>query len=101
VIHLAVGADIDIWRRLPGAVEVAYVDLRTPAERAEADRLLHRIEQYFRSPVVADLAEPLERTLYVVLDPRVPDHIVKDAERLIAIGFPTAVFVGPRELTLR
>ena len=31
VVHLATGFHIDEWRKVPGAVQVAYVDPRSPA----------------------------------------------------------------------
>lgn len=95
-VHVATGPQIDVWRADLRYEEVAYADARTDAERAEFEQL--------RRDVVADLrASGLDE-----LVPRVDDNLwslgvhedvgegtkVKVA-RLLEIGMPSAVFVGP------
>jgi hypothetical protein len=48
-VHLVVGAGVETWAARPGVEEVARFDPRTPAQRAEYERI--------RARVVADLEE--------------------------------------------
>lgn len=101
VIHLAVGDDIARWRGLPGAVEVVYVDHRTPAQVAEVEHLQQAVEWELRAAGRDDVADHLTRVSYVTLDPTLPGDALRDLSRLVTIGLPTAVFVGPPDLALR
>jgi hypothetical protein len=95
-IHLSVGSDIDVWRAKPGVEEVAYVDDRNPRERGEYARLLAEVANGLRAhrlpELVPDDTEPL---ILAALDERVPETIRAKLNRLMEIGLPTAVFVGP------
>jgi hypothetical protein len=99
VVHLSVGPDIEAWRARPDATEVAHLDHRSAAERAEYDRT--------RDDLVAGLqAEGLDDRVHQVdmfvmglaLDPDVPMPLREKAERLMAIGLPTSIFVAPAEV---
>lgn len=97
VVHLAVGAsDIDSWRATPGAREVAAVDLRTPAERVEYRRLRRRMISELRRAGLPDLAAAVDESLFMArFAPQSPTRLYPFLERMLAIGQPFAVFVGP------
>jgi hypothetical protein len=95
VIHYASGKDIAVWRAKPGAVEVAQVDLRTPAERRESARLLARaraeLRRAGRDDLVANLADNVFTTTF---RPDVPANVQRILLRVLDLGAPAAVFVG-------
>ncbi len=96
VVHLATGRAIDAWRDLPSAREVAYADPRDAAERAEARRLHADAARRLRRGGRADLVPRLDSQLFLVaLAPGLPPGVRRDAQRLIDLGEPVAVFVAP------
>jgi hypothetical protein len=96
VIHLAVGPEIDRWRSQPGARELAYLDDRSPAEREEYVRVHRELVSGLKAAGRADLAGQVDTILLAVaMDPDVPPGTTAKAERLMEIGLPTAVFLGP------
>ncbi len=99
VVHLSVGPDIARWNRKPGAHRVATVDLRTPTERREFDRL--------KSEVRAELIAAHHRSLVRNLDENIftatfvtdiPVRTQRKLKRMLDIGEPSAIFVGPGTL---
>jgi hypothetical protein len=96
VIHYASGKDIALWRAKPGAVEVAHVDLRTPAERRESARLLAEARRLLRKAgrqdLVANLADNVFTTTF---RPDVPIPVQRILLRVLDLGAQAAVFVGP------
>ncbi len=95
-VHLAVGADIDVWRAVPGAAEVAYGDPRSRAERAEFRRLHARVDRRLRSGGRTDLLPLLDSQLFLLaLTPDLPPGVERDARRMLDLGEPVAVFVAP------
>jgi hypothetical protein len=95
-VHLATGAFVDRWRAAPDAVEIAYVDERTEADRAEQSELLERVTDQLEDLGLADLAPRLEDNLFgASIDPRLPEDLRTDLGRLLEIGSPMAVFVVP------
>jgi len=89
-VRIAVGPDIERWRKMPGAVEVAYADERSPAQRAESLRLERaltaRLDALGRLDLLtspAESGEPLPASLRARL------------KRFVALGSPTAVFLAP------
>jgi hypothetical protein len=95
-IHLAVGQDIERWRRHPGVRELTYLDGRTPREAAEYDRLHDELVADLRRTGRADLVGYVDTFLLAVaLDPDVPAALEDKAERMVEIGLPTAVFLAP------
>ena len=97
-VHLVIGQGIDTWAERPGVERVAYVEPRTRKERAEYERL--------RTRVIADLEEAgLTEAI-----PDVDSNLLGAARqaaslpaterrivRMLELGLPTAVFVGPPE----
>ncbi len=99
VVHLSVGPDIAVWRAKSDAVEVATADLRSPAERREFDRLramtrgeLHAVG---RDDLIPNLDENIFTATFVAdLPTATRDHLL----RMLQIGEPSAVFIGPKAL---
>lgn len=96
VVHYAVGADIDAWAAKPGAVLVREVDPRSPAEVAEAERLRTGIIERLRAGGREDLVPTVDSNLFsATFRPDVPEDAQRLMLRLLDIGLPAAVFVGP------
>ena len=97
VVHLSVGpADIDRWRAIPGAKEVAYVEPRTPAEQAEYARLRRQVIAGLRAAGrSADVHDVDANLLPMSVQEGIPKALNKPFARMIDLGLPTAVFVGP------
>jgi len=96
VIHYASGKDIAVWRAKPGAVEVARVDLRKPAERRESARLLARaraaLQRAGRDDLVTNLADNVFTTTF---RPDVPTPVQRILLRVLDLGDEASVFVAP------
>jgi hypothetical protein len=98
IIHLAVGDAIPKLERRPELEEVARADTRTPAQRAEVARLEPQLEDELRAAGLDDLADEAGRVLFAVaLDPRLPPPAHAKSLRLLELGLPIAVFLGPPE----
>ncbi len=75
---------------------MARSDTRSPAERAEVERLQSSLEAELRAAGLDDLARDVDRLLFAVaLDPRLPPAAHAQALRLLELGLPIAVFLGP------
>jgi hypothetical protein len=96
VIHYASGNDIAVWRAKPDAVEVAQVDLRTPAEKRESARLLaearRELRRDGREDLVANLADNVFTTTF---RPDVPTPVQRILLRVLDLGAQASVFIGP------
>jgi hypothetical protein len=96
VIHLSVGNYIAEWRRRPGVREVAYFDARTRAERAEFARLRGQAIAQMRTQHLDDLIPSVDNNLFVaVFDSRVKGTLKSTLERMLTLGVPIAIFIGP------
>ena len=98
-VNVAVGPDvIERWRATPGAVEVAYVDLRSDEERARYDRLREQVVAAMREAGLEESIASLDRNLYLTMfNPDLPPEISEMARPLYDLGLPAAVFVAPPE----
>jgi len=86
------------WRDTPGAVQVATVDRRTPAQRDRYAVLRDETAADLRAAGLDELAEGLYvNVLATLLDERVPPEIQRRASELLTMGAPMAVFVAPPE----
>ena len=95
-VHFARGPNIAVWRRKPGYKEVAHVDLRTPAERAEYARIRARVIPELKRLGLDDLVPVVDQNLFIVtFDTRLPPALKHQLELMLAIGQPAAIFVGP------
>ena len=100
VVHYAVGdPDIVKWRSLPGVTMIARHDPRTGAEQREAARLVRRVRRQMRAAGRADLIPDLEANIFTTsLTPGLPRPLQRNLLRLLDLGRPNAVFVGPPDL---
>jgi hypothetical protein len=99
-VHLSVGADIAVWRRKPGVREVVFFDPRTPAERAEADRLRADIARELRARGLGRLLSTVDTSIYAaIVDPRMPPAARAKLRRLGDLDLPAAVFIAPPGLS--
>jgi hypothetical protein len=99
LVHLAVGPEIDKWRAMPGARRVAYVDVRTAAQRKEYQRLRAEVFHELRAVHRANAIAEVEGSLFTsIFDTSLPPHARALMQRMFAIGLPAAVFVGPASL---
>jgi hypothetical protein len=95
-VHLATGPDIDNWRRDPAFEQVAYVNPRTPAQQAEFDQLHQQVVDALNAAGQSDLAGQVDNNLFMLaLSKDVAPATRQLISRMLTIGFPVAVFVGP------
>ncbi len=98
VVHLSVGPDIEVWRAKAGVFEVSYYDPRSPAQRTEYERLRTRVKDDLRAIGREDLVPNVDgNTFTSSLDQRVPAADRGMLGRMVGLGLPAAVFVGPPE----
>jgi hypothetical protein len=97
VVHLAVGpANIALWRAKPDMHEVAYYDPRSPAQKAEYARLRAEAVQRFKEGGQATRAREVDNNLFVAIyQPDLPAGLKPVLEHMLALGQPSAIFVGP------
>jgi hypothetical protein len=96
VVHLSVGPDIALWRDVPGAEEVVFVDHRTDADRAAYHRTRRALLDGLDEAGLGDRAPMVDTfVMSFAIDPEVPVELRGLATRLMEIGLPTAVFVAP------
>lgn len=96
-VHLASGPFIDEFaEQHPDAVVVAQADPRSPAERAEYERLRTRLVAGLEAARLTDLLDWTDRNVFgVAIDTRLPVPLRRLAERMLDLGLPVAVFVVP------
>lgn len=96
VVHLATGVHVARWRAKPGVVEVAGIDPRDPAEQAEYERLREQVLRELRAAGMSDRLVDVDENLFAVaIDSRAPVTAQDAMTRMLDLGLPTAVFVGP------
>ncbi len=79
--------------------EVAFYDPRSPAQRAEYARLRREVVRRFKESGQATRAEEVDNNLFVAIyQPDLPAGLKPVLERMLALGQPSAVFVGPPEI---
>jgi hypothetical protein len=94
-IHFANWGWVMERRKQPGAVPLAYVDPRTPAQRAEFDGLYASLTTALRKAGRPDLADYTTRDLGATNIPQVSVWERLAVSRLAEIGMPAAVFLLP------
>jgi hypothetical protein len=93
-VHLVTGRYVELWRGVPGAVEVAYVEPRNEAERAEFSRLRSALIDDLRGDGLDDLVPLVDSNLFgLSIDERISDRAERWSARMLLLGEPTAVFV--------
>ena len=99
VVHLSVGPDVERWRSLPEAREVAFVEPRTAAERAEYERVRARVLDDLEAAGLEELGPALDENVFVTANSvEVPEPIRDRIQRMIDLGLPAAVFVAPPDV---
>jgi hypothetical protein len=98
-VRLATGVHVERWRDNPDATEIASVDLRTPEEVAEFERTRSDVIDDLEQAGLTDLVVQVDFNLFAAaIDPRVPQSAQDGMTRLLQLGQPTAIFVGPASL---
>ncbi len=95
-VHLATGVFVERWQQLPTAVQVAFHDPRSPAERAEQAALRAEVVEALQDRGLDDLVLAVDENLFgAAIDDRVPEAVQIQMGRMLRIGAPLAVFVAP------
>jgi hypothetical protein len=95
-IHFASGQYIDQTLAMPGQVEVVHIDPRTPAERTEFEGLRSSVIDGLTALGLSDLVKWVDVNLFgAAVDGRVPLDLRLKMSRMLDIGEPIAVFIGP------
>jgi hypothetical protein len=95
-IHLATGGYIDVWRHVPGAVEIAGYDPRTPAQRKDFGEVRDRLIARLGAEGLADLVPSVDTNLFgMSVDSRLSAADQADLTRLLDLGQQMVVFIAP------
>ena len=101
VVHLVTGQFIDRLRSIPEALEVAYVEHRSPAEIAEFARLHDEVGAELQREGLDELLPVVNGNLYgATIDERVSKGARQRMARMLELGEDTAVFIAPPGPTL-
>lgn len=93
-VHLAVGADIDQWRKDRGAVEVAHKDPRSAQQRSDQRRVRRQLIASLRAAGRPDLVPEVDENLTaLVFGRQTPRSLQPLIYRLLEFEPPLAVFV--------
>lgn len=96
VVQLVVGPDITEWANRPDAVEVAFVDARTPAQRERHDELMAQIDRELRDRGLDQLADDWNTNLFTTwIDADVPSEVHPLMTEVLDMTAPVAVFLLP------
>jgi hypothetical protein len=96
-VHLATGPDITRWRNDPRFDEVASFDPRTDAEREQFNRLHDEVAAQLEAAGLGDLVPQVDDNLFMLgIAPNVPEPTRALMSRMLALGMPAAVFIGPQ-----
>jgi hypothetical protein len=97
-LRLATGRYIAEVAALPGAVQVAFHDPRTPADIARGEQLAQQVRTSLIAVGLEGLVPMIDDNLFgLQLDQRVPADVQEMVDELLHLGVPTAVFVLPPE----
>lgn len=95
-IHLATGVFVEEWRGRDEAIEIAFVEPRTAAERAEYAELRREVLTELRARGLTELVSLVDTNLFGVSnDPRVGPEAARAMARMLVLGQETAVFLVP------
>lgn len=100
-IHIAVGPDeIERWRDEPGFDEVSFFEPRTRRERDAFERLRTRVIEDLIAAGLSERVPLVQGNMFVLtFDTRVPEETRRRISRMIDLGLPAAVFIGPPTVT--
>jgi hypothetical protein len=95
-VHIATGPDIPCWQHDQRFTQVAYADPRTAAQKAEFEQLRTQVTSELEAVGRGDLVQQVDTNLFtLVIDNRVPVRTQNEIRRMLALGLPVAVFLGP------
>jgi len=94
-VHLATGGWIDQARTIPGAVQIAYWDGRSPEALQEFERNRATMVEALRGIGRQDVADQIDRQLDRSFVPGLNPMLAFVVTRMGEIGVPAAVFVLP------
>jgi hypothetical protein len=96
-VHLVTGVHVETWRASPGVREVAYHDPRTAAEVAEYEALRDEVYAEVEALDIGREDDVDVNLFSIAIDSRIPPSTQDKMTRLLDLGTPLAVFVGPVE----
>jgi hypothetical protein len=95
-IHLAIGPDIARWAGDPRYQQLASFDPRSPAERVEFDRARAEVLDALTAARKHELRQQVDANAFMLaLDPDLPASTRALVTRMLELGEPMAVFIGP------
>ena len=99
-VHFATGPYIETWRNLPDAVEVAYVEPRSPSEIRRFEDLRDEAVARLRADGLDDVVPLVDDNLFgASIQRRVPSSTRELLAEMLELGLPTAVFLAPAGTT--
>ena len=99
-VHFATGPYIETWRARPDAVEVAYVEPRSPAEIRRFEELRDEAVARLQADGLDDVVPLVDGNLFgASIQRRVPSSTRELLAEMLDLGLPTAVFVAPAGTT--
>jgi len=100
-VQLATGeGPVRAWRGRKDAVEIASYDPRNPAQRAEFATVRARLLAELHEDGLDAIVPLIDENLFLAaIDARLTDRTHRDIDRLLAIGQPSAAFVGPATMS--
>jgi hypothetical protein len=94
-VHFATGVYIDGWRVRDDAVEVAFVEPRTPAEVRRFDALREEAVARLERDGLDDVVPLVDTNLFgASIQRRVPSSTRELLAEMLDLGLPTAVFIA-------
>lgn len=98
LVQLVTGANVARWRAKPAVQEIAFHDPRTADEVGESERLRLEVIDELQDAGLGQLVVDVDRNLFLpYIDQRVPPSTREKVIRMLDLGAPTAIFVGPVE----
>jgi hypothetical protein len=94
-VHLATGGWIEQARTIPGAVQIAYADPRTPEAREEFERHRANVVEALRGIGRQDVIDQLDLRLDSSMVPGLQPIYAIYLKRMSELGVPGAVFLIP------
>lgn len=100
-VHLAVGAFVERWRRVPGARELAAHDPRDDEARAEYERLRDEVAADLQADGLDELVPLVDDNLFgLSIREELDDGVRAKTEEMLALGTVGALFLVPPGTTL-
>ena len=96
MLVLANARNIERWRQVPEAVEVAFVEPRNVTERTEYANLRDAVIDDLQADGLDDIVPMVDENLFgASIDERVPLDTQRLMARMLVLGQPAAIFITP------